>query len=121
MAAHFTMKRKRPATELSADQREAFRIFSESKHLAVFGKPGTGKTALRDAFAARYPCVLLGPTGTSVQNVFGAYTIARFLGATVATAAPASPQARASVCQTRMLNLAGIRASLRRRPRPRES
>ena len=94
MAAHFTMKRKRPATELSADQREAFRIFSESKHLAVFGKPGTGKTALRDAFAARYPCVLLGPTGTSVQNVFGAYTIARFLGATVATAGDPGALAR---------------------------
>lgn len=88
------MKRKRNEPQLSPDQEDAFRVFRQSKHLAVFGRPGTGKTALRDAFASRYPCVLLGPTGTSVQNVDDAYTIARFLGATVKTAGDPGALAR---------------------------
>lgn len=71
--------------KLSSDQIRCLSALEKCNHLAVFGKAGTGKTALRQAIAAKYRCVILGPTGASVAGVPGASTVARFMGATRST------------------------------------
>lgn len=80
--------------QLAPDQEAALALLETHRHLAVFGKPGTGKTALRNAFAKQHRCVVLGPTGTSVENTENAYTIARFMGATEKTAGDPGALAR---------------------------